>query len=243
MIYFVIPAYNEEANVGVLLRETHAFMTAHGLSYRAIVVDDGSSDATGDVVRQCAHELPCELVSYRPNRGVGEAFRQGLHQTLRSAKQGDWIVTKEADRTSDLNILPQLLDKVRGGSDLALASCYAPGGGVEGAGPFRLVISRCANILIGSLFHLKGVHTYSSFYRVYRPEALRRLLAHYGDFYEEKGFACMIELLVRSAKLGLRIEEVPMKLVSGRRVGKSKMKVARTTLDYFRVIRRNLFHR
>ncbi len=241
MLLFVVPAYNEEANIEALIRETHEFLSTRGLKYRLIVVDDGSRDRTAAIVGECAKKYPCEVVGYQPNRGVGEAFRRGLNRALELAGADDLIVTKEADRTSDMSILPDLLRKIGSGCDVALASCYAKGGGIEGTTWFRLLCSRCANAMIYTAFHIRGVHTYSSFYRVYRPSALRKVLARYGDYYTEPGFACVIELLVRLAKTGARIEEVPMTLVSGRRIGKSKMKVMRTVFGYFRVIGRNLF--
>lgn len=241
MIYFVVPAFNEEKNIETLIHETHNFISSLKQEYRLIIVDDGSYDLTAQIVKDNSRRYSCEVVSYHPNQGVGEAFRQGLKRALTLASKKDLIVTKEADGTSDLAILPALIHKIDSGCDVALASCYARGGRIEGIRFLRLFLSRSANFLIQILFNIHNVHTYSSFYRVYRPSALHKALARYGDFYDEKGFACVIELLVRLSKLGMRIEEVPMVLVSGRRVGKSKMKVWRTTLGYFRVIGRNLF--
>lgn len=241
MIHFVVPAFNEAENIGRLIEETDAHARTHGLDYKLIVVDDGSSDRTAEIVRECAKKWPCEVVSYQPNRGVGEAFRRGFGRALELAGDADVIVTKEADRTSDLAILDPLLGKIRSGCDVALASCYAEGGGIEGTTWYRMLLSRCANALIGTAFHIRGVHTYSSFYRVYRPSALKKVLERYGDFYDERGFACVIELLVRLSKLKMRIEEVPMVLQSQKRVGRSKMKVLQTVMGYFRVIGRNLF--
>ena len=243
MIYFVVPAYNEEKNIGTLIEETHAFALSNHLEYKLIVVDDGSADETARIVLEKAHSYPCLLVSYKPNRGVGEAFRQGLNKALSLAKDKDVIVTKEADHTSDLGILQKLLEQVRSGSDVALASCYAKGGGVTGTTLSRIILSRCANLLIYAAFNIRGIHTYSSFYRVYRPAALRKVLSRYGDFYEETGFGCVVELLVRLARLKMKITEVPMLLQTGLRVGKSKMKVGKTIQGYLRIIVRNAFRR
>ena len=239
MIIFVIPAYNEEKNIGRLIDETDAFVRSKGWDYRLIVVDDGSRDETASIVRQASSRLPCFLISYTPNKGVGEAFRLGLQEALAQASKTDCIVTKEADGTSDLTILEMMLQKIETGCDVALASCYAPGGAIIGATPLRRFLSRLANALIYALFPLNNVRTYSSFYRVYRPQALRKVLDVYGNFYREKGFACVLELLVRLAKIGSKIEEVPMVLQSGRRLGKSKMNVCKTILEYLRVIGRN----
>ena len=68
--------------------------------------------------------------------------------------------------------------------------------------------------------------------------------ARYGDgFITTRGFECMVEILYRAARLGLRISEVPMVLDGSRRVGKSKMKVLRTSLAYFRLMGRAMLGR
>lgn len=243
MLIFVIPAYNEEQNVARLLDETHVFATGQNLCYRLIVVDDGSVDHTAEIVRERSSRYPCEVVRYTPNQGVAQAFRQGFLKALERISDDDYIVTIEADRTGDLGILNELLDLMRSGCDVALASCYAKDGRIENASWVRLVLSRAANALISVFFPMKGIHTYSSFYRVYNPRVLKKVQSVYGDFYEEKGFACVIELLVRISRLGGQIAEVPMVLRSQNRRGKSKMKILPTIFGYFRVIYRNAFTR
>ena len=133
MVIFVAPAYNEEENIRRLIEETDARSRRNGLTYRLVVVDDGSSDRTAEIVKEHSLRFPCVLISYQPNRGVGEAFRQGLTHALSFATEDDVIVTEEADGTSDPGILPLLLQRIESGADVALASCYAPQGEVEGA--------------------------------------------------------------------------------------------------------------
>jgi hypothetical protein len=83
---------------------------------------------------------------------------------------------------------------------------------------------------------LSGLATLSSFYRVYQVSALRELHARYGnDFIKSRGFECMVEILYRAARLGLRISEVPMVLDGSRRAGRSKMRVVQTSLAYLRL--------
>ena len=82
-------------------------------------------------------------------------------------------------------------------------------------------------------------HTVSSFFRVYRVDALRAATERYGArLIEEEGFACKAELLGKLARMGVRIEEVPVRLDWARRAGKSKMPVAATVLGYWRMLLR-----
>ncbi len=242
MVIFVSPAYNEGLNIGRLIDRTHRYCVDHGILYHQIIIDDGSSDETAEIVTRetKTHSLPVTLISYRPNQGAGEAFRQGLVRALSIVKEGDTIVTMESDGTSDLEILPLLLEKITQGADVAIGSCHARGGRMQGNAVHRVFLSRCANILITTLFSMKGLTTLSSFYRAYRPSALRKVLETYGSFSAEKTFSFVVEVLIRLTRLGYKIEEVPMILNNEDRKGKSKMKVVKNTLGYMRIIRRNL---
>lgn len=243
MIRLVLPAYNEEANVGRAVRALAEALRVLGEEFCITVVDDGSTDATAGVAREALGEHG-EVIGYGGNEGVAAAFRAGFRHVLERSAPDDVIVTLESDGTADLTTLPVLLGKIRGGCDVALASCYMPEGSVVGATPYRRLLSRVANLMIAGLFPLKrlrDIHTYSAFYRAYRVQALRAVLARYGDFYVEKGYACVVELLIRLARLDMRIEEVPTALKSNERVGKSKMKIFKTFRGYMRIVARNVF--
>jgi hypothetical protein len=76
---------------------------------------------------------------------------------------------------------------------------------------------------------------------VYQVSALRALHARWGDaFITTRGFECMVEILYRASRLGLRVSEVPMVLDGSRRVGRSKMKVLKTSLAYLGLAARAL---
>ena len=235
MIWFVVPAYNEERNIGRLIERTNAYCEGRRLEYRMIVADDGSRDKTAEIVREKSNHFPVALISYQPNQGVHEAFRRGFQEALTAADGTDTIVTMEADGTADFEILPVFIEKIRQGADGVVASYYARGGAVEGTAWHRKILSRAGNLVARIFLPIQGIHTYSSFYRIYRPSALRDVLRRYGNFYEETGFSCVVELLYRLFKMGFKIEEVPMVLRGSARAGKSKMKVFQTILGYLRI--------
>jgi dolichol-phosphate mannosyltransferase len=239
VIHVVVPVFNEAGNVAGLLEGVRERLAPLGLPHRLVIVDDGSGDGTPELFRRAA--LPgerIEVVEHGHNRGPGAAFRTGfLHVLDGGASPLDVVVTMEGDKTSDPRVLPRMLHRVwEEGDDLVLASCYLYGGGIVGTQAHRVGLSHIANGLMKKTLGLSGLATLSSFYRAYQVSALARMRARWGDgFIRSRGFECMVEILYRAAQLGLRVSEVPMLLDGSRRVGRSKMRVMRTSLAYLKL--------
>ncbi len=87
----------------------------------------------------------------------------------------DAIVTLEADTTSNLADLPRMLELFDQGTDVVLASVYAPGGEIIGVAGWRLAASKAVSNTFRVLGGLRDMHTLSSLYRVYRAGTLRGL--------------------------------------------------------------------
>jgi dolichol-phosphate mannosyltransferase len=243
VIHVVVPAFNEEGNLPPLLASISERLAPLALRHRILVVDDGSTDGTAEACRRAAASgLPVEVVRHERNLGPGAAFRTGFLHVLEGADPLDVVVTLEGDQTSDASVLPRLLHRVwEEGDHIALASCYLYGGGIKGTRLHRVGLSHVANGLMKKALGLSGLATLSSFYRVYQASALMALRREYGDaFITTRGFECMVEVLYRAARLGLRISEVPMVLDGSRRVGKSKMKLLQTSMAYLSLAARAL---
>jgi dolichol-phosphate mannosyltransferase len=239
MIHVVIPVYNEEPNIDGLLEGVRERLDPLGVRYRLVIVDDGSTDKTAEKCRAASRPgSPIVVESHVANSGPGAAFRTGFLAVLRDADPLDIVVTMEGDRTSDERILTRLLHRIwEEGDDVVLASCYLYGGGIKGTQMHRVGLSHVANGLMKKTLGLSGLATLSSFYRAYQVSALSRMRDRWGDgFIKSRGFECMVEVLYRAAQLGLRVSEVPMVLDGGRRAGKSKMRVFKTSMAYFRLM-------
>ena len=243
MLYFIIPAYNEQENIGALL-ENILDLELRDDEYQVIVVNDGSKDNTLQIVDTFLTRMPVSVESHVVNQGVGAVFRTGFQAALKYAKPSDVIITMEADNTSDLAILPEILKNVYSQSDLVLASCYAPGGEIKGTNLWRKFLSWGANLLLVLAFPIKGVKTYSSFYRAYNAGFLQKAIDTYqGKFIEQPGYVCMVEVLVKMNRINARISEVPMILNINMRKDASKMRIWRTILDYINFIFTDIRHR
>ena len=158
-----------------------------------------------------------------------------LIRILKNSQPQDIVITLEADCTSDLSILSTMLTLNRLGYDLVLSSVYAQGGGFDQTSFLRKFISATANFTFRFLFDVK-VLTLSSFYRVYSVALLKRIQEKYKVIIRESGFVCMLEILVKAIHSNARIIEVPMQLHSSKRIGKSNMKIVKTTFQYFRFL-------
>jgi len=242
MIRFVIPAYNEELNIGGLLTDIIALTEKLDREYMIVVVNDGSGDGTVIEVEKFVDQHPVVLLNHEVNRGVNGAFRTGFDWLRENASDDDLIVTIEGDGSSPLSILPEMLDKADSGADLVLASCYRRGGKVIGDKLSRLILSIGANMMIKIFFPIRDVWTYTSFYRIFRFSLLNKGIDHYGEkFYQGEGFTIMTDILIKLSRLMPKpqIAEVPMILRCDKTLSTSKMNISRTITGYFVLIKNN----
>jgi dolichol-phosphate mannosyltransferase len=230
---FVVPAYNEEANILRLLADLQSRPALFPPGSRVVVVDDGSTDDTAALVATYEGWLPVQLVRLRRNSGPGAAFRAGFTAALSGAPDDALVVTLEADTTSDLDALPAMLARAASGADLVLAKWK-----MVNVGVVRRVLSEGAAVLFRRALGVQA-HTVSSFFRVYRASVLRTAHERHGEqLIREAGFACKAELLSKLAALGARIDEHEVALDWSRRNGESKMPVLRTIAAYSRMVAR-----
>lgn len=237
MIHAVVPVLNEEPNVKALAGRLKDALQPFA-PFRLLFVDDGSTDRTVEVLKAEGPEFA--TVSHPSNLGPGAAFRTGFTEILKTLQPTDLVLTLEGDGTSDLNILPRMMSRIRHeDDDIVLASCYLFGGGIKGTAAHRIGLSHIANGLVKQTLGLSGLATLSSFFRLYQGRTLLKLREAFGErLFESDGFESQIEILHLASKLRMRISEVPMVLDGSKRLGKSKMKVVRTSLAYLRLVAR-----
>jgi len=104
-VSFVLPAYNEEANITQAITSTIAVAERYCSAYEVVVVDDGSADRTAELVAGLAERHPeVRLLQHGTNRGYGEALRTGF-----KGAQLDFVFFTDADNQFDMDELPLLL--------------------------------------------------------------------------------------------------------------------------------------
>lgn len=242
MIRFVVPAFNEEANIANLFADLAPRVKELGA--RVILVEDGSSDGTIAEIEKHRGDMNLRVVKHPRNLGLGTAINSGLRAALEESEDDDAIVTFEADCTSDLDDLTRMLELFDQGFDIVLASVYAPGGKIVGVEGWRLWASKSVSGAFRVAGGLREIHTLSSLYRVYRAGTLRRAVATYGYLLvREPGFAANVELLLKLHNAGASIAEVPTVNDWNKRGGVSKMQLGPTVRAYGRLMAAHLVGR
>jgi hypothetical protein len=239
-VYVVAPVFNEEGNIPRLLSDWRKL--SEQLSpdrFVGILVDDGSTDDTVARAEQSRAGLPVTILRLSPNQGPGAAFGSAFEHVGPLLESDDILVTTEGDNTSRIDVLCTMLARLkREQLDVVLASPHAYGGGFSDTNQVRILLSHGGSAFVRALLGLHGINTTSSFLRAHRASAILALQRRYGPrIIERTGFESMVELLVKYVALGFSISEVAMRLDSSARVGKSKMKVAKTVLGYLSLLR------
>jgi dolichol-phosphate mannosyltransferase len=219
----IVPCYNEAETIGFLaekLREMEADASPE-VEFHYILVDDGSSDKTWELLQQHFGHLPeFQLLQHGNNRGIMAALKTGM---------------AAADCTFDPLKLPDLIAQALPGVDVVVGSPYHPKGGVENVPRWRLALSQGASVIYTRLFRTK-LYSYTSCFRVYRRTALENLQI------ESDGFVGMAEILWRLENKGARMVEVPA-VLNVRRYGQSKMRTLQVIGEHLGLMRQMAFTR
>jgi len=243
-VYIVLPAYNEEKSLPRLLDGIMSVASDAGLRCRVVIVDDGSADGTVGVAEEFAKKMDITLIRHPQNRGLARTLDTGLRGAVELASADDVIITMDADDTQPPELIPSMLAMLRDGRDVVVASRYRRGAGVTGVPLYRRFLSYGASWMFRLILPVKGVRDYTSGYRAYRAGIIKSMYDTYGDaFISEQGFSCMVDVLLKLRGRGLKFGEVPLLLRYDRKAGASKMRVASTVMDTFKLILRRRFGR
>ena len=235
MILVLLPAYNEEESLPRLMPKLRQVLSQMGEEFRILVCNDGSKDRTQAMLEQYARDMPLEIIVHKINRGLGESSRDLFERASEITEAGDVLVRLDCDDTHEPEFIPSIVEKVRSGYDVVIASRFAPGGGQMGVNGYRSFISRGANLFMKVFFPIQGLKEYSCGFRGYRAEKIKEAIDFYGNnFIQLKGlgFTCTLEKLVKLKLINARFGEVPFMLRYDQKQSASKMVSSVTTLGY-----------
>ncbi|MBU1045213.1 MAG: glycosyltransferase [Candidatus Omnitrophica bacterium] len=244
MVYILLPAFNEAKNLEQMFTNISLVLKQAKQQFCIFVVNDGSTDNTAKIVLEKNAEFPLELISFAQNQGVGQVFRQGIKTICAKAQAADILISMDCDQTHPANVLPLMIENISSGYELVIASRYHKQSTTVNLPWIRLIMSDAINGFLKACFGIKGARDYSTFFRAYKIGLLQKAEKFYQtDFIEQKGFACMAEILIKLRRFNPQIKEVPLNLRFDLRTGKSKMKVFNTILGYLKLIVKEKFRK
>jgi glycosyltransferase involved in cell wall biosynthesis len=190
-VSFLIPAYNEAASIGEVLDRVDALP----FDKQVIVVDDGSTDATAELV-----ESRNGVVLLRqPNQGKGAAIRHAIEYI-----DGDIAVIQDADMEYDPAEVPRLIEPIERGSADVVYGSRLRGGEAQRAYMFwHLVGNRFLSLLTGVLYNTT-ISDMETGYKAFRSDVLRSLDLRQSDFAIEP------EITAKVCLRNLRVYELPI---------------------------------
>ena len=212
----VIPCLDEAETIAECVTSARAVLDEAGLAGEVIVVDNGSTDGSGDLARAAG-----ALVVEEPRRGYGSAYLAGL-----AVAQGDYIVMIDADLTYDFHEIPHFVQELEDGAQLVVGdrmSNIAPGA--------MSLVSRLGNPLLSgflNVLHRTNIRDVHCGMRALRREVLPALNLR------TVGMEFASEMVIRATRERLDVREIPIELHP--RVGSSKLSPFRDGWRHLRVI-------
>jgi dolichol-phosphate mannosyltransferase len=212
----VIPTLCEAENIGGLLNQVCAVLDPLRIPYEILVVDDDSSDGTGDVVSEISNENSrVRLLVRKGQKGLSGAILHGWQHTDAAI-----LAVMDADLQHPPELLPELISALHRGRDLTIGSRYTPGGDLGTWNPFRKLLSAAAvwATLPVQQKRLRARDPMSGYFMI-RRHCLEDIP------FQRSGFKLLLEILVR-ARIG-SVEEIPFVFGSRYRgASKANFKVA-----------------
>jgi len=196
----ILPMHNEEKRVERCVEEVEKACRRITDNYEIIIAEDGSKDSTYEVAKRIAKKNPRILLLHSAKRlGRGRA----LSLALRKAK-GEVSVYMDADLSSNITHLGELVSRIRKGAVIATGSRMLPTSSTKRS-IVRGVASKAFNFLVRALLGSK-LYDHQCGFKAFNTKKVKELL----NEVEDRHWFWDTELLVRAQRKGLRVDEIPI---------------------------------
>ena len=225
LLSLVMPARNEEGCIGTTLERFTKSLSDAGIPYEIVVVDDGSTDATPDILRALAARLPGIVpVTNTGRHGFGMAVRWGIEHA-----SGEAVAIVMADGSDSPEDAAKYYRKLLEGYDCVFGSRFMKGGKVVDYPRHKLLLNRLANTFVRILFGNNFNDTTNAFkcYRREVIEAMQPLISPH--------FNLTVEMPLKAIIRGYRFAVVPITWTN-RAAGVSKLKIKEMGSRYLFIV-------
>lgn len=222
LLSIVIPARDEAGCIGSTVEHLHLELQLHNVPHEIVVVDDGSTDRTWELLSEVAKRVP-QLVPVKNEglHGFGRAIIHGL-----DSMKGDAVVIMMADESDDCRDVVRYWQELNKGWDCVFGSRFVKGGGVIDYPKIKMMFNRTANFFVRMIFGVRLNDTTNAF-KAYRKEVIdgcRPIISPH--------FNLTVELPLKAIVRGFSWTVVPITW-RNRRTGQAKLKIREMGSRYF----------
>lgn len=198
----IIPCYNEENRIGKTLEAIYAFLKEKSYTWEIIIVDNGSTDGTRNLVEEYAERIPSLRLIERRSHGKGWAVKQGMLEA-----KGEYRLFTDADNSTDITQLDKLLPWATHGADVVISSRKAEGAVItEKQPPLRVVLGKVFAFFVRMVVPIGDIKDTQNGFKLFSRQAAEKIFPHQTIFY----WAFDVEVLALARIFGFKIKEVPI---------------------------------
>jgi dolichol-phosphate mannosyltransferase len=214
LLSIVIPARDEEGAIASTVEHLHLELSLRGIPHEIIVVDDGSTDKTWELLQKESAAMPQLLpVQNMGPHGFGRAIIRGLDEM-----KGDAVVIMMADESDDCRDVVRYWEKLNEGYDCVFGSRFLRGGGTIDYPAVKYALNRMANTFIRILFQ-HGLNDTTNAFKAYRREVIEGCRP-----FLSPHFNLTVELPLKAIVRGYSFTKIPITW-RNRRHGVAKLKI------------------
>lgn len=201
----IIPAHNEAERLPLTLLDVDRKLAERGYAYEILVVENGSVDATADVVRRMQTSLRNLKLIPSPVASKGRAVRLGMLEA-----RGEYRLFMDADNSTSVDHFDLMLPHLRGGYQVVIASRTHKDSRLDPPQPwYRQIAGKIGNIII-QLLVLPGIWDTQCGFKAFTADAAERVFS----LSRVYGWGFDVEILALARRLGYRIKEIPVHWVN-----------------------------
>ena len=221
----IIPARNEAVNLEECISEICKELTHHSIDFEILVIDDGSTDNTGDAIKVINQSVgSVECIRNEGENGFGRAVRLGLDNFT-----GDAVAVMMADLSDSPKDLITYWRSIQDGNDCVFGSRFIPGGKAYNYPLFKLLANRIVNTMIRFAFNIK-CNDITNAFKMYRSEVIEGCKP-----FISPHFNLTVEIPLKAIIRGYSWKVVPISW-KNRTKGVAKLKLKEMGSRYFFII-------